>query len=132
MADDKKNFGDFLRELRSRKMESDATFSIRGLAGKIDVSPTYLSKIERGELPASDETIYKLADALGITAEELFAHCGKIEPKLEKDIASHEGPLEMAAFLRTASGLSRERLNMYRAMIDAAEAANKKKEGGNS
>jgi len=132
MVDDKKNFGDFLRELRSRKMESDATFSIRGLAGKIDVSPTYLSKIERGELPASDETIYKLADALGITAEELFAHCGKIEPKLEKDIASHEGPLEMAAFLRTASGLSRERLNMYRAMIDAAEATNKKKEEGNS
>ena len=65
--------------------------------------------------------------SLGVSADEMFAKYGRIDPDLEKDIAAHEGPREMAAFLRTASGLSKERLEMYRAMIDAAEAINPEK-----
>lgn len=121
MGGGSKIFGDYIKNLRNEKKERDDSFSVRGLAEKIGLSATYLSKIERGELPASDETVYKLAKALDVTADELFAQAGKIEPRLEKQIAAHEAPVKMAAFLRTASGLSRERLDMYQRMIDAAE-----------
>lgn len=123
----RKAFGDYLHALRNSRKETDSSFSVRGLAGKVGLSATYLSKIERGELPASDDAVYKLAAALGVSADEMFAKYGRIDPDLEKDIAAHEGPREMAAFLRTASGLSKERLEMYRAMIDAAEARNPEK-----
>lgn len=124
MANDNKSFGDYIKELRNAKKETNPSFSVRGLAEKVKVSATYLSKIERGELPASESIIYKLAEALEVNAEVLFAQAGKIEPKLEEQIASHESPENMAAFLRTASGLSQERLDMYRCMIEAAEKSN--------
>ena len=132
MSGENKIFGDYIKALRNKRKEHDDSFSIRGLADKMNLSATYISKIERGELPASNETVYRLAKALDVTPDELFAHAGKIEPKLEKQIASHEAPVKMAAFLRTASGLSQERLDMYQRMIDAAEGnvpkPNKEKE----
>lgn len=130
MSGGNKIFGDYIKNLRNAKKETDPSFSVRGLADKVELSATYLSKIERGELPASDATVYKLAAALGVEPEELFAQAGKIDPTLEKKIASHEAPVKMAAFLRTASGLSQERLDMYRRMIDAAEGKAPGTEGG--
>lgn len=124
MANDNKSFGDYIKELRNAKKETNPSFSVRGLAEKVKVSATYLSKVERGELPASESIIYKLAEVLEVNAEVLFAQAGKIEPKLEEQIASHKSPENMAAFLRIASGLSKERLDMYRCMIEAGEKSN--------
>jgi len=132
MAGDNKSFGEHLKALRNEKKEFDESFSVRGLAEKIGLSATYLSKIERGELPASNETIYLLAKALGVSPDSLFARAGKLEPELQKKITSNESPVEMAAFLRTASGLSQDRLEMYKRMIDAAEGnAPAESSGGN-
>jgi predicted transcriptional regulator len=121
MSGGSKIFGDYIKDLRNKKKEHDNSFSVRGLADKIGLSATYVSKIERGELPASDDAVYRLAKALEVTPDELFAQAGKIDPNLEKQIAAHAAPVKMAAFLRTASGLSQERLDMYQRMIDAAE-----------
>lgn len=123
-------FGNYIKNLRNARKETDPSFSVRGLALKMDISATYLSKIERGELPASDETVYKLANALGVSADELFAQAGKIEPDLEKKIAGHETPVKMAAFLRTASGLSQEKLDMFQKMINAVEGNQAPADGG--
>ena len=120
-ADDNKKFGEFLKRVRNEKKEHDESFSIRGLAEKIKVSATYLSKIERGELPASNETIYALAKALEVSPDEFFAHAGKLEPELQQKIVSNDSPVKMAAFLRTASGLSQERLEMFQRMMNAVE-----------
>lgn len=114
-----KRVGKFLMEQRNKKKKDDASFSVRGLAKKIGVSATYLSKIERGQVPASNEAIYKLAEQLQINPDEVFALANKIDPTVEKKLASHSSPKKMAAFLRSASQLQEKELDMLNAMIDA-------------
>lgn len=61
------SFAHKIRELRSKR-----GWSVYDLAERIDKSPGYVSKIEaRGEIPSPD-MIIKLADTLGVDAEELF------------------------------------------------------------
>ncbi len=120
MSDVNKEFGDYLKELRLARKESDPTFSLRGLAERVKLSVPYLSKIERGEIPASNETVYRLAEALGVSADELFFRASKIEPELCKTLTSeHSGA--MVAFLRTASKLPPDKLEMYRNVIISTE-----------
>ena len=45
------SFGELLRERRTAKAESDPAFSLRQLANRVGIEPSYLSKIERGEQP---------------------------------------------------------------------------------
>ena len=113
-----KQFGEYLISLRDARKQTDPTFSLRGVASKIGVSPTYLSKIERGEQPASEKTIRKLAEAFGMSADEIFAHANRIDPDLEKTLASHEAPAQMAAFLRSVATLPTDKLEMAKNLID--------------
>jgi transcriptional regulator with XRE-family HTH domain len=57
MSGGSKIFGDYIKDLRNKKKEHDDSFSVRGLADMIGLSATYVSKIERGELPASDDAV---------------------------------------------------------------------------
>ncbi len=59
--------GAYLRKCRTEKQRREGnTFSLRQLAGRIHVEPSYLSKIERGlELRPSEETTRALALELG-------------------------------------------------------------------
>ncbi|MFC1983986.1 helix-turn-helix domain-containing protein [Chloroflexota bacterium] len=67
-------FGKRLRELRKQ-----AGISQRELADKLNISFTYLSKIESGAMPPPSKSIlFKLADALNIDREELLILAGKI------------------------------------------------------
>jgi len=122
-------FGSYLKSLRDAKKQTDPTFSVRGLAQKMGISATYLSKIERGELPASDETVYKLAEWLKVSPDEIFARASKIDPQLEKDIASHKAPAKMAAFLRRATKLPEDQLDLVNNLIDAVQKQNPEKKG---
>lgn len=130
MSREKTKFGDFIKELRNARKATDDSFSLRGVAEKAGISPTYLSKIERGELPPSEKAIRSIAKALELSADELFAKVEKIDPEIQKTLSHHAAPVAMAAFLRTASNLSQERLDMYRRMIDAAENTSKNTEKG--
>jgi transcriptional regulator with XRE-family HTH domain len=75
----------------------------------IGFSATYLSKIERGELPPpAEERIKEIARLLGQDQDELLALAGKVASDV-RDIIK-EQPQAMASFLRTARGLGPEEL----------------------
>lgn len=60
--------GSRIREFRlARKM------TLRELASRADVSPGFLSQIERGQVNASVGSLRRLCEALGITLPDLFA-----------------------------------------------------------
>ena len=76
-----KIFGQFLRESRARK--EGPSFSVRKLAVRVGIEPSYLSKIERGEQPPPGEgTIRKLAGELGEDPDVLLALAGKVPTDL--------------------------------------------------
>jgi transcriptional regulator with XRE-family HTH domain len=80
-------FGDFLRRQRESKLASDPGFSVRRLAQRIGIEPSYLSKIERGEAPPpSEATVLKLAAALEFDADVLLALAGKVATDLQEAI----------------------------------------------
>lgn len=79
------NFGERIRELRKTK-----NLSQRGLADKVGVSFTYISKIENekldfGDYP-SEELIRKLAKSLGADADELLLLAEKIPKQIKKRV----------------------------------------------
>jgi len=77
------SFGTFLRECREAKAASDPAFSVRKLAARVDIEPSYLSKIERNEQPPPGEgTILRLAESLGEDPEVLLALAGKVSSDL--------------------------------------------------
>jgi transcriptional regulator with XRE-family HTH domain len=58
--------GDKLRKLREQK-----GYSIREVGKRINISHTYVSKIEKGKIPSLN-TLNKLCELYGITIPELF------------------------------------------------------------
>jgi HTH-type transcriptional regulator, competence development regulator len=77
-------FGDFVRQQRERRRETDPAFSVRQLAGRIGIEPSYLSKIERGEQPPpSEQTIAALARELDEDKDVLLALAGKVSSDLQ-------------------------------------------------
>ena len=117
--------GDRIRELRNAKKQEDPRFSQRKFSEMLDLSPTYLSRVEGDELIPAAETIKKIAIALGTNPDELLALAEKVDPELNGIIL--ERPKAMAAFLRTASGMSEDQLDRFRRYMEAE----KKHEGDN-
>lgn len=77
-------FGEYLRKLRERRRAEDARFSVRQLAARVGVEPSYLSKIERGQQPPpSEKTIAALAKELGEDPDVLLALAGKVSSDLQ-------------------------------------------------
>ncbi len=80
-------FGDHLRDVRKRLRQEDRRYSLRQVAKRIDVEPSYLSKIERGEVaPPSEATTVKLAKELGEDPDVLLAMAGKVSSDLQEII----------------------------------------------
>src|SRR5262245_38999037 len=78
------NFGGFIRQRREQLFATDPRFSLRRVAAEVDVEPSYLSKIERGEQPPpSEKTIVALARALGEDPDVLLALAGKVSQELQ-------------------------------------------------
>ncbi|MEO1527355.1 MAG: helix-turn-helix transcriptional regulator [Planctomycetota bacterium] len=77
-------FGSFLRECREAKRASNRQFSVRQLAARIGVEPSYLSKVERGQQPPpSEATIKALAAELEQDPDVLLAMAGKVSSELQ-------------------------------------------------
>lgn len=88
-------FGSALRAIRRGR-----GISQRQLAEAIGVDFSYISKIENDRLPPpSGETIVKIAEALGTSAEQLLAQTGKMPDSLRDSLASSCSALQ---FLREA------------------------------
>ena len=81
------DFGSFVRTRRERLRASDPTFSVRGVAQRIGVEPSFLSKVERGEVPPPSEAkVIALAQELGVDADVLLALAGKVSTDLQQAI----------------------------------------------
>ncbi len=80
-------FGTYVRDRRERLKASDATFSVRQVAQRIGVEPSFLSKVERGETPPpSEEKVKALALELGEDPDVLLALAGKVSSDLQEAI----------------------------------------------
>lgn len=77
--------GTYLRKRRTEKqLREGNTFSLRQLARRIQVEPSYLSKIERGLEPRpSEATTRALALELGEDPDLLLAMAGKVSRDLQ-------------------------------------------------
>lgn len=80
-------FGEYIRNKRERLRDTDASFSLRKVALRIGVEPSYLSKIERGEQPPpSEEKIIALSIELIEDPDVLLALAGKVSSELQEVI----------------------------------------------
>lgn len=112
------SFGATIRALREAQR-----ISLRKFAEKVDISPTYLSKIERDEFPPpGEETVRRFADALNQDHDELLALAGRVSSDLPKII--RERPRELATFLRTASDLSPEEMAKLTKYVERMKRSN--------
>ena len=93
------DFGDFVRGQREALRATDKAFSVRKVAQRIGVQPSYLSKVERGEVaPPSEATIVKLAGEIDVDPDALLALAGKVSSDLKEVIRKR--PLLFAELIR--------------------------------
>ena len=109
-------FGQMLRQKRIER-----GFSLRKFAQLVDVSPTYLSQVEQGNVqPPTADRVKRMAELLGENPDEWIALAGRVPVDLPEIIHSH--PRQIPELLREAGGLTAEQLERLR------EAARKMKE----
>ena len=97
-------FGTFIRNRREERRKSDREFSVRKVAARVGVEPSYLSKVERGEQPPPSEAkIVALAGVLDVDADVLLAMAGKVSSDLQEAIRKRPQLFaELIRQLRTA------------------------------
>lgn len=94
---------------RVRGLRSAQGYGLREFARKVDISPTYLSQVERGEVPPpAEERVITIAQALGEDPYVLLALAGRIPDRVRKALMRH--PSEMTTLVSLAGTLSKERL----------------------
>lgn len=104
-------FGDLLKKLRKNR-----GYSQRDLAASVGVDYTYLSKIENGVLPPpSDETIIRIAQALGIQTDELLLAANRVPPDVTDLVTRSKSIPEL---LRITKDMSEDEL---RRLVDYAD-----------
>jgi HTH-type transcriptional regulator, competence development regulator len=102
MPDHDEHFGAYIRRKRT-----EAGITLRKFAAAIDVSPTYISQVERGVFkPPGENTIKRIAQTLSEDEDELLALANKVSGDLPDII--RKAPKEAATFLRTARNLTPE------------------------
>lgn len=80
-------FGSYIREKREALKAEDSRYSLRQVAMRVGIEPSYLSKLERGEQKyLSEEKIIALADDLNEDHDILLALSGKISQDIQKII----------------------------------------------
>ena len=80
-------FGKYIRERREGLAASDRHYSLRQVAARLGVQPSYLSKVERGEVgPPSEETTRRLAADLREDPDVVLALSGKVSADLREVI----------------------------------------------
>ncbi|MBC8737421.1 helix-turn-helix transcriptional regulator [Paraburkholderia sp. UCT31] len=94
------HFGDFIKQSRMALSEARGQqYSLRQVAGRAGLEPSYLSKIERGLAdPPGEEAITRLALELELDADMLLALAGRVSSELQSIIRKR--PLLFASMLR--------------------------------
>lgn len=118
-------FGQWLR--RTREGEG---ITLRKFAEMVERTPTYISKIERGELdPPAEEVLRDVARILKQDVDDVISRAGRVPSDLPEIIKRQ--PHEMALMLRTAKRMSPEQLTKLLESMQAmtAKTGGKKKDG---
>jgi transcriptional regulator with XRE-family HTH domain len=90
-------FGDTIRVRRLEK-----GLKLRRLAKMLDVTPSYLSRIEAGVVaPPKEEKILRLAELLDLNSDQLLASAHKVSSDLLEII--RQDPIRMADIIRTSA-----------------------------
>lgn len=93
----------------TRRLREEREYGLREFAKLIGVSATYLSQVERGELPPpAEERVVKTAQLLGLDKDELLGLAGKVAEEIEDIIV--EKPKEAADLLRAIQRLTPEQV----------------------
>ena len=78
--------GEHIRERREKLKTTDKAFSLRQVAQRVEVEPSYLSKVERGLEVPSEPTVRRIAEELGANADVMLALAGKVSSDLQQAI----------------------------------------------
>ena len=80
-------FGQYIRDRRLRLQKEDRKYSLRQVAARAGIEPSYLSKLERGQQSyLSEEKILALAHELKEDSDVLLALNGKISKDIQEII----------------------------------------------
>ena len=80
-------FGEYIRNRREELRVEHRSYSLRQVAGKIGIEPSYLSRVERGEPTSLSETkIIALAKVLDEDPDVLLALSGKVSSDIQEVI----------------------------------------------
>ena len=102
MVKNRNRFGAHLRKLRVGR-----GVGLRKLATTVGISATYLSKVERGEMPPpAERQVVALADILGQDRDVFLGVAGRIPSDLPPIIKKH--PREYAALVRALRNIRKQ------------------------
>jgi HTH-type transcriptional regulator, competence development regulator len=105
MVSGREKFGAFIRRERETK-----GLSLRDMAKKIKVSPTFLSKVETEDWKPGEEKLRKIAEVIGCDPDDLMARAGRVPTELSEIIKQSPHRHQMTALLRTAKGFTAEEM----------------------
>ena len=81
------SLGQFIRERREQLRTRDPGYSVRQVAERLGIEPSYLSKVERDiGSPPSEETLVRLAADLDLDPDVVLALAGKVSSDLREVI----------------------------------------------
>jgi transcriptional regulator with XRE-family HTH domain len=103
MAPGKDKFGAFIRKEREAK-----GISLRDLAKRIGVSPTFLSKVETEDWKPKEDKLRKIAEIIECNGDELVARAGRVPSDLADIIKQHGARPELEVLLRTTKRFTSE------------------------
>jgi len=87
-------FGQRIRERRLARLATDPAFTLRRLAGRLGIQPSYLSRLERGAAPSlSEDHLQALARELGDDPDILLALAGKLPADVRQALLAAPGDL---------------------------------------
>lgn len=93
-----KNFGETIRELRVAQ-----NLGLRETATKVNISPTYLSRIERGkEYPPRPEVIKELAHVLAADPDVLFRLSSSTDPEIVSFLHDQPAVMNLLRYIKEA------------------------------
>lgn len=96
--------GTYIRERRETFKAKDPSYSLRQVANRIGIEPSYLSKIERGnQTYLSEEKILALARELNEDPDLLLALSGKISTDVQEIIRKR--PQQFSQLIRDLNNL---------------------------
>jgi HTH-type transcriptional regulator, competence development regulator len=79
--------GTYLRQRREHLREEDRRYSVRQVAERVGIEPSYLSKVERDiGSPPAEETLRRIAEELELDADVVLALAGKVSEDLQAAI----------------------------------------------